>query len=46
MGWRLVGAARLELVSGVPRLHPEDAMFEAMLSGWRAQQLARTSWHR
>ena len=37
----LAGAARLELVSGVVQLHPEDAMFEAMLSGWRAQQAAR-----
>jgi integrase/recombinase XerC len=37
----LVGAARLELVSGVAQLRPEDAMFEAMLSGWRAQQGAR-----
>jgi integrase/recombinase XerC len=37
----LAGAARLELVSGVVQLRPEDAMFEAMLSGWRAQQAAR-----
>jgi hypothetical protein len=37
----LAGAAHLELVSGVVRLRPEDAMFEAMLSGWRAQQAAR-----
>ena len=37
----LAGAAHLELVSGVARLRPEDAMFEAMLSGWRAQQAAR-----
>ena len=37
----LAGAARLELVSGVVRLRPEDAMVEAMLSGWRAQQVAR-----
>jgi integrase/recombinase XerC len=34
----LAGAAHLELVSGVVQLRPEDAMFEAMLSGWRAQQ--------
>jgi integrase/recombinase XerC len=44
-GWMgrtvLAGAARLELVSGVAQLRPEDAMFEAMLSGWRAQQAAR-----
>jgi hypothetical protein len=37
----LAGAARLELVSGVVQLRPEDAMFEAMLRGWRAQQVAR-----
>jgi integrase/recombinase XerC len=37
----LAGAARLELVSGVAQLRPEDAMFEAMLPGWRAQQAAR-----
>ena len=37
-GWRgcmgrgeLAGAARLELVSGVVQLRPQDAMFEAML---------------
>jgi site-specific recombinase XerD len=37
----LAGAAHLEMVSGVVQLHPEDAMFEAMLRGWRAQQAAR-----
>ena len=37
----LAGAAHLELVSGVVRLRPQDAMFEAMLAGWRAQQSAR-----
>jgi len=37
----LAGTAHLELVSGVVQLRPEDAMFEAMLSGWRAQQAAR-----
>jgi hypothetical protein len=37
----LAGAADLELVSGVVRLRPQDAMFEAMLAGWRAQQIAR-----
>jgi integrase/recombinase XerC len=37
----LVGAARLELVSGVVQLRPEDSMLEAMLRGWRAQQTAR-----
>lgn len=37
----LAGAAHLELVSGVVQLRPEDAMVEAMLNGWRAQQAAR-----
>jgi len=37
----LAGAARLQLVSGVVQLRPEDAMVEAMLKGWRAQQTAR-----
>jgi hypothetical protein len=37
----LAGAAHLELVSGVVRLRAEDAMVEAMLRGWRAQQTAR-----
>jgi hypothetical protein len=37
----LAGSAQLELVSGVAHLRPEDAMFEAMLHGWRAQQTAR-----
>ena len=35
------GAAHLELVDGVVALRPEDAMVEAMLRGWRAQQTAR-----
>jgi site-specific recombinase XerD len=37
----LAGAAHLQLVSGVVQLRPEDAMVEAMLQGWRAQQAAR-----
>ena len=37
----LASAARLELVSGVARLRPEEAMFDAMLRGWRAQQKSR-----
>ena len=37
----LVGAASMELISGVVQLRPEDAMVEAMLRGWRAQQTAR-----
>jgi integrase/recombinase XerC len=36
----LAGAAHLALVSGVAQLRPEDAMTEAMLRGWRAQQKA------
>ena len=31
----------MELVSGAVQLRPEDAMVEAMLRGWRAQQMAR-----
>ena len=37
----LAGAAHLELISGVVHLRPEDAVLEAMLRGWRAQQTAR-----
>ncbi|NEA60816.1 tyrosine-type recombinase/integrase [Streptomyces sp. SID13666] len=37
----LAGAAHMELVSGVAQLRPEDAMFDAMLRGWRAQQKSR-----
>jgi integrase/recombinase XerC len=37
----LAGAAHLEMVSGVVQLRPEDAITEAMLRGWRAQQAAR-----
>ncbi|MEE1805112.1 site-specific integrase, partial [Streptomyces sp. BE133] len=35
------GSAQLELVSGVLQLRPEDAMVDAMLRGWRAQQRSR-----
>ncbi|MGW4995559.1 hypothetical protein ACWEQ3_49780 [Streptomyces mirabilis] len=37
----LAGSAHLELVSGVVQLRPEDAMFDAMPRGWRAQRKAR-----
>ncbi|MDJ0362216.1 tyrosine-type recombinase/integrase [Rhodococcus sp. H29-C3] len=37
----LAGSAHLELISGVVQLRPEDAVFEAMLRGFRAQQAAR-----
>jgi integrase/recombinase XerC len=37
----LAGAAHLELVSGVAQLRPEEAMLDAMLRGWRAQQKSR-----
>ena len=30
-----------ELVDDVPLLHPEPQLFEAMLEGWRHQQLSR-----
>ena len=35
------GAARLHLADGLPLLRPEEQVFEAMLDGWRNQQLAR-----
>ena len=35
------GAASLVLVGGVPLLHPETQVFEAMLEGWRNQGAAR-----
>lgn len=35
------GAARLQLADGVQLLRPEEQVFEAMLDGWRNQQLAR-----
>jgi hypothetical protein len=35
------GAAKLLLVGGVPLLHPEPQVFDAMLDGWRNQMLAR-----
>ncbi len=37
----LAGAASAEMVDGVVQLRPEEAMMEAMLRGWRAQQTAR-----
>ncbi|MEV1173024.1 hypothetical protein [Nonomuraea sp. NPDC049784] len=38
---RLPGTARLQLVDGVALLHPQEQVFEAMVDGWRNQQLAR-----
>lgn len=35
------GAARLHLVDGLPLLRPDEQVFEAMIKGWRNQQLAR-----
>jgi integrase/recombinase XerC len=37
----IAGSASLCLADGVPLLHPEDQVFEAMLRGWRNQQMAR-----
>ena len=37
----LAGAAHLVLADGVVLLHPEPAVFEAMLTGWRQQQESR-----
>jgi integrase/recombinase XerC len=35
------GVARLQLADGVTLLHPQERVLEAMLDGWRNQQLAR-----
>jgi site-specific recombinase XerD len=35
------GSARLYVVGGVPLLRPDAQVFDAMLDGWRNQQLAR-----
>jgi integrase/recombinase XerC len=35
------GSASLVLADGVPLLHPDTQLFEAMLEGWRNQMLAR-----
>ena len=35
------GAVRLHLADGVPLLRPDEQVFQAMLDGWRNQQLAR-----
>jgi hypothetical protein len=47
-GWSRVGlngsapgAVRLHVVDGVPLLRPAEQVFDAMLDGWRNQQLAR-----
>src|SRR4051794_35851168 len=40
-GLAVPGSALLELTAGVAFLRPEDAMVEAMLRGWQAQQLSR-----
>jgi integrase/recombinase XerC len=37
----LAGAASAQLMDGVVPLRPEEAMVEAMLRGWQAQQAAR-----
>ncbi|MEV8099933.1 hypothetical protein [Kitasatospora sp. NPDC085879] len=34
-------SARLHLVDRLPMLRPDEQVFEAMLQGWRNQQLAR-----
>lgn len=35
------GSARLYLIDGLPLLRPDEQVFEAMIRGWRNQQLAR-----
>lgn len=40
--WQAPGAApALFVAGGSPLLRPEEQVFEAMLEGWRDQQLAR-----
>src|SRR6266481_4955349 len=40
--WQVPGSASALFVDGDAQLlHPEDQVFEAMLAGWRDQQLAR-----
>ena len=40
--WRVPGGAPSLLVAGsAPLLHPDEQVFEAMLAGWRDQQLSR-----
>jgi len=41
LGGELAGSARLMLVAGAALLRPEQAVFDAMLAGWRAQQRSR-----
>jgi hypothetical protein len=35
------GSSALHLADGIPLLRPEEQVFDGMLEGWRAQQLAR-----
>jgi integrase/recombinase XerC len=37
----MAGAAGLHLVAGVALLRPEEQVFEAMVDGWRCQQVLR-----
>lgn len=41
MGARTAGSAALTVVTGGTPARPEPALFEAMLAGWRSQQLSR-----
>lgn len=40
-GARVAGSAALTLVTGQTPVRPEPALFDAMLAGWRSQQLSR-----
>ena len=40
-GARVAGSAALTVVTGCTPVRAEPALFEAMLDGWRSQQLAR-----
>lgn len=41
MAWRAAGQAALVLAGEAIPLHPEEALFEAMIEGWRRQHSAR-----
>ncbi len=49
LGWWVAGSRKLEVAgaahrvvaAGVPLLRPDTQVFEAMLEGWRQQQLSR-----
>ena len=40
----IAGSAQLILVPGTVLLHPEEGVFDAMLSGWTAQMRRHLNW--